>query len=387
MTIIKLLEKFGLFLAIIWFTTSIPTFAANPPSEHSLESVTLKPQLTLTPEEQAWLDEKHIVRARVTQYPPYMFIFPRIQGVAMEYLRSFCEHFGISIEFVPSEMPFLDSIHDIETDRRYYDLHPTMMQTPERLQRFAMTDHYFSSPWVIISRSEVKNIKTMEDLKGRVLSVERGYVMQDLLEKKYPRIQPAIYESTMEALLAVATHKADAYIGSFAISSYVINNKGLINLQVMGNASLGDHKMAMAMRKDWASLASIFNKWLLSLDEEDQAAIQRKWTLAVDKNKSEVNLTKKEETWLTENQTVRVRVLDFPPYIIPKDDGDPEGIAIDYLKLIAERTGIKFRYHSSGKIFSEAFDGLSKHQGPDLISTIVSTPERQESVFFFKELY
>lgn len=79
------------------------------------------------------------------------------------------------------------------------------------------------------------------------------------------------------------------------------------------------------------------------------------------------------------------RVLDISPFIISQKDSAPSGIAIDYLELLVKRTGIQFDYELSTKTFGEAIDGIKRHQGPDLIPVIVSSPERKQSIFFTKK--
>jgi ABC-type amino acid transport substrate-binding protein len=75
-----------------------------------------------------------------------------------------------------------------------------------------------------------------------------------------------------------------------------------------------------------------------------------------------------------------------PPLFFTNEDGSPDGIAIDYLKLISERTGVNFYYYYvSDKTFGEALDGLKKHLGPDLFPVLTSTPERQREILFSKE--
>ena len=96
----------------------------------------------------------------------------------------------------------------------------------------------------------------------------------------------------------------------------------------------------------------------------------------------DIDLTAEERAWINQNHTVRVRFGNLPPYSIVKEGSDPEGISIDYLKLIANRAGIKIDFHSSGQTFSEALIGLEERQGPDLITSMKRTAERQEFVIF-----
>jgi hypothetical protein len=64
----------------------------------------------------------------------------------------------------------------------------------------------------------------------------------------------------------------------------------------------------------------------------------------------------------------------------------PEGITIDYLKLIASRTGIKFKYVLSTTPFGEASKNMQNRepQGPDLIANMMRTPDGEKTISFSK---
>jgi hypothetical protein len=48
---------------------------------------------------------------------------------------------------------------------------------------------------------------------------------------------------------------------------------------------------------------------------------------------SSIQLTSEERAWLVESHTVRVRIFDWPPYMITRPV--PSGVAVDYLEAIA----------------------------------------------------
>ena len=66
--------------------------------------------------------------------------------------------------------------------------------------------------------------------------------------------------------------------------------------------------------------------------------------------------------------------------------GPLEGIAVEYLKLIEKRSGIKFSYEKSSTSFAEFLANMKRRQGPDMTSLIVSSPDR-EDYFSFTESY
>ncbi len=97
---------------------------------------------------------------------------------------------------------------------------------------------------------------------------------------------------------------------------------------------------------------------------------------------SVVSLTAEEQTWLDKNHTVRVRVVDFPPFIIVNKGEEPTGVSIDYLNIIAARTGIRFKYIHSNQPFAKALENLKNRQDPDLIQCMMRTPERDSFISF-----
>ena len=93
-------------------------------------------------------------------------------------------------------------------------------------------------------------------------------------------------------------------------------------------------------------------------------------------------MSDEEIAWLDQKHTVRVRIADWPPYLIVKDDQPPQGIVIEYLKLIGERTGIKFKYEVTDEPFAKFLDRMKQRQGPDMTAVIVPTPEREQYLSF-----
>lgn len=98
-----------------------------------------------------------------------------------------------------------------------------------------------------------------------------------------------------------------------------------------------------------------------------------------------IELSPDERAWIAKNHTVHVRVVDFPPFLIVKKDNLPNGVCIDYIDRIAQHTGIHFKYDVTTQPFAEALQGLKQHIGPDLITTMMSTPDRKKSIAFTKE--
>jgi len=105
-------------------------------------------------------------------------------------------------------------------------------------------------------------------------------------------------------------------------------------------------EMVTYIRKDWPELIPILNKTIVALQKDELPRLINKW-FGQWPQLSPANivpLTSEERAWLDQKHTVRVRIADWPPYQIVKDNEPAQGIVIEYLKLIIDRTGIKFKY-------------------------------------------
>lgn len=77
-------------------------------------------------------------------------------------------------------------------------------------------------------------------------------------------------------------------------------------------------------------------------------------------------MSDEEKAWLDQKHPVRVRIADYPPYQIIKGNEAPQGITIEYLKLIEERTGIEFKYEVTEQPFAEFLESMKQGKGPDI---------------------
>ena len=231
----------------------------------------------LSDDERAWLKQGHTVRARVTYWPPLMFKKPEPSGIAVDYLEHISKQYGIKVELIASEVGFAKAFEDLKGDRKYYDLMLVLKQTPERAKEVAFTDNYLIMPWVIFTREDASFISSIEDLRGKTVSVEKSYFMADKLEREYPSIRLLKVPSSLDALQAVATAQADAYIGNLSNATWLVRQHNLDNLKIAAPTPFGDHDNAMGVRKDWPELASIISKGLAAMPPEEQNAIKNRW--------------------------------------------------------------------------------------------------------------
>jgi ABC-type amino acid transport substrate-binding protein/two-component sensor histidine kinase len=235
-------------------------------------------RIIFTAKEQAWMAQNRTVRVRITNWPPYMIVKGNAppQGIAVEYLKLVEERTGLTLTHEVTDQSFAGFLESMK-QRKGPDMAALISPTPEREEYLTFSESYSSAPYVIFIRKQDTLILDVNDLAGKKLAVLRGSVLQQQLVRDYPQINLVMFDSDEKALQAVATGQSDAYIGILTVASHIIQSKGFSDLQVAAAGPFEDVALAMGIRNDWPELASIINKVLVSITEEEKVAIRQKY--------------------------------------------------------------------------------------------------------------
>jgi len=239
------------------------------------------PLISLTPNEKTWLDEHHTVRARVSNSPPLHFFDGKFRGISVDYLNLISKRTGFKVQYI-TDIPWSKALDHIKK-HDVIDLLLTAKVTPERQNFIVFTNDYLLMPYVIFTQKD-SSVKTIDALINKTVSVERDFVIHKKLIAEYPGITLLEKETAKEAIEAVATGQADAYIGNLTIGTFIIQQNNFINLKVSAPTPFDNHNQAMAIRNDWPELAGIINKTLATITLEEHSAIKKKW-LFIDNEK------------------------------------------------------------------------------------------------------
>ncbi len=247
-----------------WFELDPPEVKAGPGN------------LRLTSEERAWLEQKHVVRARVGQYPPFhSYGDYGVRGMAVDYLDLVAEKADFKVEYVAGGS-WSNALEDIRAHRNI-DLLLSAIKTPERMEYLVFTKNYLASPAVIFTRENSPFISSIDDLAHKTVVVERDFFAHKRLVADFPEIKLLVVVSTEEALKALAAGQADGYVGNLTTGTYISRTKGLTNIKVAAPSSFGSDGEAMAVRNDWPELAGIIDKTLAAITPEEHEAIRSRW--------------------------------------------------------------------------------------------------------------
>ena len=229
----------------------------------------------LTTEERAWLAEHPVIRLGVDPgFAPFEFLdrTGRYHGMAADYIQLLEKRVGIKAE-VAKKLTWTEA--HAKAVKRELDVLPCVGITEERKRHFLYSNAYLAFPRVIVTKSG-SPINALEDLKGKTLGIQRnsshhGFVVEQT------DLEPVLFETFKNCLMAVSRGDIDATIGNLAVSTYTIRDMALTNVRIAGYASPELKPLAFAVRKDWPELVSILNKFLDSLSPAEQMRIKESW--------------------------------------------------------------------------------------------------------------
>ena len=171
----------------------------------------------------------------------------------------------------------------------------------------------------------------------------------------------------MEALIAVDTQEADAFIGDNSSTSYIMKENFLTNIKIAGDIKeKKPENLHMAIQKDNPILLSIINKSLHKISDKTSDVIQKKWSKKIDSvlNKNTLNI---------------VAGYNRPPFMFDKTS--KKGIELDLASKALVLAG-----YAIGDIqqmsFKKATNVLEKNKNVDVA---ISVEKVKGSGLFYSE--
>ena len=341
---------------------------------------------TLTPEQKAWLDAHPEIHVGIMEaWPPMDFVNEfsgKPQGIGVDFIEALNKRLGGRLTIVPG--PWKKTYDQVKNKQ----LEALMDITPRKNRKpyFNFTKPYANIPHAIVAPKDGPYYRSMKDLSGKTMALERGFFIISHLKENYPEIRIKEYDSTSDALDAVSKGEADAYAGNRAVAVYLIEKEFLSNLQVQSKLKATASVNSIGVRKDWPELAAILDRTLASLTQDEVRAIYRKWGgMGHDEELglSWIGLTPEEKAWLSDHPVIRVAPdANWAPVEFLDNDGEFKGISVDYLKRISDMLGVELQFIKDVS-WKETVDKL-RNRELDIFSAAIETPERKAFATFTK---
>jgi len=234
-----------------------------------------KNSVSLAPEEKKYLMSKKEITMCIG---PNWMPFERIEdgkhiGLASEYVKIVETSIGIPIRLVKTKN-WDDSVK--KAINRECDIFSMVPMTKNYQKYMNFTSSYLDIPIVIATKMD----KQFIDNVGQILDKKIGIVNNDsivaILKDKYPNINIVYVKSINDGLRQVENGNIFAFIDNLATINYEIQKRFINTIKVSGRLDTRLH-YSMVVRNDEPILHRIFEKIIMSIDNDIKDKIFLKW--------------------------------------------------------------------------------------------------------------
>lgn len=232
--------------------------------------------LTLTPEELAWLDAHPVIRiAPDPDFPP------------VEFFDEEDHYHGIAAEFIAlleAKLPLTFEINRLaswgevlrQAKAKEIDMLSAAVPSPERLQYLQFSRPFVELSAVVLVRDTVEDFPKLKDLTGKRVAVVSGYAEHEYMKRAYPNVPLEVMPDISSGLRQISFGKVDAMILNLASASYYIRKDGILNLKVSEDTTFV-YDLSFAVRDDWPLLVSILDKTMAAVTSQERKSVLDNW--------------------------------------------------------------------------------------------------------------
>ncbi len=363
---------------------------AQPPAATAASAVATRapgtpdPRLGLSAAELNWLraHPRPRVFTQADWAPIDLYAYEgQFRGLSGDYLREVERLLGLRFDF-QAGASLGDGVRALNEGR--VDILPAVSRSTQHKAALDLTRAYLDVPQVYVARRGSAGVGPDASLQGLRVAVEQGYAVADRVRERHPQAVIVTVADSAAALRAVSGGSADVYLGALPTTTFLLETLLLTNLESRGLLQAGLSSLHLGVRKGDDTLRAILDKALDAIPMQDRQAIHRRWAplhSVLVAPSAPLALTAAEQQLLRGLAPLRVGFeADYRPYSFAGDDGQLAGMAHDYLRLIAAKTGLPLAAAQGGN-WADVLQQARRGQ-VDLLIAVARNEEREHDFSF-----
>ena len=349
---------------------------------------TLQPAYTLqlTQQEKAYLNAHPVLKVHnESNWPPFNFNEngdPR--GFSVDYMNLLARRLGIRIHYV-SGYTWEEFMKMLPTGQ--LDAIINIAPTKERAKTIAFTRPYITVRNAIYTNLGNQIYYSLNDLKGKTVALPKDFFIQRFLSKHYPRIKQTLVRDQLEALQLLSFGKVDAVIGKQVVVDYLLREHLLSN--VIATSYVDDPRtlshLAIGVAKKESILARILDKAQRSVTKNEMDRLRHKWFGINTLLDTRILLKKEEIQYLRRKKRINICIETDRAPIEYMEKGEEKGIAIDTIRIIAKRLGLKTKFVETHSW--EQTEELLRDHRCDLLPGSLQTRQNRNLLLFTRPYF
>ena len=321
-------------------------------------------------DEQNWIEKNPTVKiVMINRFSPFSFEDNGIQkGFTVEFLDKMSNISGLKFEIESSDWSIILNKFKIGEA----DMISEISHTKEREAFTLFTDPYYNVPTFVFGLKNDDHYLNNKSLIGKRVGISKDIFYTKQLKKL--GIKTVEYISSFEKAKALALGEIDYFLASYSSGIRSISEQSITSIKVIDEFyDIKKEDLRFGINKNKPLLHSIIEKSMNSIPKEDIVALSNKWVIFNNDNPKELlNLTEQEKQYLKDKHTITYSEVNWKPLSIIEDN-QMKGIMGEFLKLLADRTGIKFKYIPSSN-WPDVLEKFKKGE-IDMVPGIGSSPQ------------
>ncbi len=301
---------------------------------------TPKQRISLTEEEQQWLFDHPEVGVAL----PEDDFFPALEGTLNS--RNFFQELMVRLSVITG----INFRYQLVSDARQRAFeNPDISIQPiyhghQHIDQALVTDAVMKVDYGLYGLNEGPDINSVQDLNGLSISVSEQHLEHLKHNPIFDDSQLVISKNIAQAIRQLNSNDvALVYYPRVITDSYIKAQSFSDQIQLNTFDQLDQHNLALSVSADDIHLYAILQKALASVSEDEYEYLYQSWRAGQQQGTVPVFLSPEELAWLKQNPVISVGLEEWFPFIHRKSDGTAGGIAGDFLNLIQQKTGLKYR--------------------------------------------
>ncbi|SIT47183.1 Signal transduction histidine kinase [Paraburkholderia piptadeniae] len=210
-----------------------------------------------------------------------------------------------------------------------------------------LSDAYFDSDVLVVGRaSDAAAGSMLPRLAGKRIATEAGSYIERVSHERYPDSVFVHVSNPQAGLHAVLHNDADVYITLAPVVEYALSQPEFAGLAEINRYRETESGIHFGFPRERQTLRDTLNERLNALPADTRERIVSRW-MSTGPIQREIAapffLTGDERAYLRSLPPLRVAVdTGLAPYAYVDDSGEPHGMALDYLRYLADKLGIAF---------------------------------------------
>jgi len=177
--------------------------------------------------------EKMVVAADVG-FAPHVMAKPGggVEGYNVDMIEEIGKRLGVEFEIVDVEWSGIFA--GLNAKKYDFIMAPTTV-TPERAKKMLFMEGYLDSEMVFLIKESATHIASEAQLKGKTVAVNKGNIYDKWLTEHQDKLNLTIerYGKNADAILAVQSGRADAYLASGSASGWAAQQNPLLKTSLV----------------------------------------------------------------------------------------------------------------------------------------------------------